>query len=1055
MKRLGLASILCCWVALAMAQFSPQDMPPLVVSDTVYSSASRSFHSQYVQSPKPGGATWVKNTANVTFKAGKGVNLKPGFHASDLGSGGFFHAELQPLPFEVVWFEPDSHVGQVGKYDKLELGIKLPDSIRQNIIDFVNHPKDTLYPNKINPFDSAQINIVCTFHSPDDRDIVRYGFYYEEYYREISSIDDTISIRERLNKLAPSDPFNIDGIADGSIKGFHSKWLEIPDDYDFRIRFAPDYLGLWLLDIDIYLDGTNYIGNFRGNFEVIPSNNKGFVKLDNNNKNFKFTESGAGSLFLVGSNICHISEMTMPKDYEFFREMIDTIAANNGNFFEVWMTPCAYGIEREDLGNYASKFVPNGFESGYDTTGYKASRQSWAWELDEIIEYATQKDMYLQICMDQPGGDPKDHSWWWMNWDTDSNSTEKGGNPYNANNAANWDEYGNPRIPYLTEYWQFFGINVAKEYYKRKLRYFSSRWGYSTHITSYELHNEINGYGDYNSRLVLVDETFEPWRDVHLKPWLNDVSGYLKYGMKDPHLVTVSIIDDLTQNDAWEPFTVENIDFIDYTKYNYHGGRSTNLEYAGVFKNRMDFFDKPLYIGEYGTLGNFYLPCDRLGFHNDIWSSAFMGTLGVAQIWDWRNHFNLGHFKAFKGVGAFMEGVDFEWNNFTPDTATDELITTSPQTSQQVEIFYLKNQYEGADAQVMGWVHNRSAYWANIRSFADTILIDNDCYFQNDTCDCLDNNPDSVDCPNTSNIILDPCRCANETEEQRSYCPCDDLDCETRENYIYDIENPSVWPIVGLDNEVDYRVEWYSTADGSLVLEDTSEVVLATPAFIVPPMPEEGPYDYAFKIFALGGNFRSTSQMQETADTIELCIDEAHYVRRYLVEDSTRFHIKSVNYRINNAFLWQNCLPDQWFVKAGWYDIVYESKVKQDKVEKHQYVLLVNCEEEESWVSNVINKFDTNVGNDKETLAVNENVYGAIKVVPNPSSGIVSIMVETDGFWKGGIGNIKDAAGRVVMRDIRMDSKVLNIDISYFENGIYYMEMNTENQRFVSKLIKL
>ena len=130
-----------------------------------------------------------------------------------------------------------------------------------------------------------------------------------------------------------------------------------------------------------------------------------------------------------------------------------------------------------------------------------------------------------------------------------------------------------------------------------KLRYFSSRWGYSPHITSYEIHNEIDnlGYGvcyhDENERTII-------------RNWIDAVTRYLKDYLKDPHLLTCSAIEkDLYIED--QIFNVDKIDFIDYSTYNDHKFRDNQVNYQDpLVKSRIQDFDKPLLLGEYGIIGN-------------------------------------------------------------------------------------------------------------------------------------------------------------------------------------------------------------------------------------------------------------------------------------------------------------------------------------------------------------------------------------------------------------------------------------------------------------------
>ena len=83
--------------------------------------------------------------------------------------------------FDATWIYPGT-IKEVGKYEKIELSIKLKESIRVEIAKFLKKNSEGL-----NPFNPEDISLEAKFISPSKKGKVVYGFYYEDYNRSSDS----------------------------------------------------------------------------------------------------------------------------------------------------------------------------------------------------------------------------------------------------------------------------------------------------------------------------------------------------------------------------------------------------------------------------------------------------------------------------------------------------------------------------------------------------------------------------------------------------------------------------------------------------------------------------------------------------------------------------------------------------------------------------------------------------------------------------------------------------------------------------------------------------
>ena len=223
-----------------------------------------------------------------------------------------------------------------------------------------------------------------------------------------------------------------------------------------------------------------------------------------------------------------------PAAYVKLERILETLQEKGGNAFRTLIDPTQYDLEFEKLNNY------------YD-------RQYQAWEIDKMLEKC--KDLNLRIefnmmihyavCSHPDGYDKFD-------WDYSQNcygcGDEAGNN--GTNGYCYWRELGlDTPIDFITD-------SLAIANYKKKIRYFIARYGYSKNIFLFELLSEANNIGkvwlaengtDLNNDGDTNDykvETANPYNEnaevvrPAVAAWHHEIARYIKEDLKHTkHLI--------------------------------------------------------------------------------------------------------------------------------------------------------------------------------------------------------------------------------------------------------------------------------------------------------------------------------------------------------------------------------------------------------------------------------------------------------------------------------------------------------------------------------------
>ncbi|MCX7917092.1 MAG: DUF5060 domain-containing protein [bacterium] len=423
-----------------------------------------------------------------------------------------------------------------------------------------------------NPF-NPDLKLKGIFISPSGNLFETSAFFYHDYLR---------TLYEEGEKLIPYGK---------------SEW---------KIRFTPQEVGLYEYKIKLH-GKEKEMEIYKGNFEVVESDRNGFVNWDKNDK-YYLSFSNGKFFYPIGHTLRSPDDERSAYPYEFtYKKGLGTFAydkyfkkmAENGeNYARVWMGAWWVGIEW----NY--NYAPH-----YKNLGKYSLENSW--KLDYICDIAEKYGIFMVLTLINHGqfSIHPDAEWW--------------DNPYNEINGG-----------FLKSPDEFFDNEKAIEYFKQRLNYIVSRWGYSPNIVFWEFWNEVDLTGFYSSDKVRY------WHKI-MYPYLKSIDPYKRaitthYCRRpdDPMVWVIPELESLVGN-AYDSLIVNSV-----------------MDYYMKRKG----YGKPMMINEFGVGKDRVYLEDNL--HGGIWSSSMMPMFGVALFWWWPfiEHFNL--YFHYKALSKFWENED-------------------------------------------------------------------------------------------------------------------------------------------------------------------------------------------------------------------------------------------------------------------------------------------------------------------------------------------------------------------------------------------------------------
>lgn len=639
--------------------------------------------------------------ADIHLRAGKSITIEPGFRAGQFanipnqGTGSFL-ADIDPepvSPFDVaVMNYPNTE--NILKNARFELGVELPATIQNAINNFLLDQAGA----KINPYLSWEIEVTADFYrvaNPSDIHTI-HGFHYVPYESEELPL--------------PPVGTPTGGPTGAGFLDLLGGWTEQPNDYPFRIRFAPPATGDWVGQIHIKTPGQ-IISSTPFPFRVIPSTIQPPVTVGANKR---YLERGGQSFMPLGNNLkwprttCPIDQelaavmgynggsapswnnieqykaYTPPvRTYRKFREQIDALADGGANTFRMLMAPQSNEIEFEELGNY-----------------YR--RQHIAYEMDQIVYKAEERDMLIdwnmQVHFPYTTGIFWIHYW---DWAKDPNDPNEFGNCYQS-------------LPNVDKPIDFFEQAEARKYYKERLRYILARWGYSNNILAFELFSEIDqigaeyAYNPVSQELEIVYCEYsasgenngasgcspnDPKYQINqqtIQDWQTDMINYMHNILgHDKHLYQVSYAG--KPGDFDHSYVIPDVDFIDRNVYDatiYHNENNTvsfdfprlQVKSMSINSGQTNYFDfygrKPAWYSETGPSSVESKGCDKqIEMVRNQWKMLFSGVSGAL---DWESDIHqFNNYGVFGKMNTFLTGVNLDQDKWHPGNTSLVLNTST------------------------------------------------------------------------------------------------------------------------------------------------------------------------------------------------------------------------------------------------------------------------------------------------------------------------------------------------------------------------------------------
>ncbi len=507
----------------------------------------------------------------------------------------------QSEKFDIALFAPmlmSSEI-KVPQYEKLEIGVDLPNGINQSIKRFIHHVHQGI---KINPFDSAQIDVYAIFTHPETGTSHRVnGFYYEEFRR--------VTNHPKKEKWS---------------------WQDDTTSYIFRVRFAEGKLGKWQVQTYIKMGEEEAMKGSSFGFTMVASDNKGFVvKGNRGDESDKFLRFTTGETYIpIGETVAYDDWAELkPSSYDYFEKTIDELADNGANMARLWMNVGAFLIERERLGVYGREYSP------YHKK--EINRQHYAWEFDRVMEHCRKRNVYVMMA--------------WIG--AESDKEEDWGIPPHG-----WEYNPYRKELNLDTHYDFFKSDSARFYVKRRYRYIMARWGYDCYLPFYELIGEPSKIGeDYKGGVAVIEDWLSEMSDyVHEQDyhyhltitdfanssassnwrknyWMNtslDIAGVNDYGT----LSNTNFENRWKKANSWRSGKIQHMPYI-------------NVEFGAGINTGID-------------------DATDIELHNALWSSLFSGAAGPAVPYWWEPIHEAGFQTAYKPVGKYCENLNLHHSRF-------------------------------------------------------------------------------------------------------------------------------------------------------------------------------------------------------------------------------------------------------------------------------------------------------------------------------------------------------------------------------------------------------
>lgn len=396
----------------------------------------------------------------------------------------------------------------------------------------------------------------------------------------------------------------------------------------FLVRFSPRETGRYKYRVTV-TDRQGSVTSDVGTFESTPSTSKGFVRVSRKNPHYFAFDDGT-SFWPVGMNVCWDKNVFIYEKY--FRSM----AENGATFARIWLSPFViFTLERSASGKD-------------DPAGIGMYDQRNAARIDHILALAERYGIRLQLCIESFNSlkSSKGNEFWQKF-------------PYNT---ANGGMCSRPE--------EFFTSEAAKTAFKKRLRYLVARYGYSTHVFSWEFFNEVCYVDNYEKNKTAI------------AAWHAEMARYLAGIDVNRHLMTTSQggykIEGSPETDG-----IAELDYIQRHRYI---PASADWFIQRFSSHLAGQYGKPAFFGEFGADNEGHLEkndIEGVQLHNGLWGSLFANNAASAMFWWWDKAVEpLSLYRLFKPIASFSSAIDLANRSFVPVTLSFESASDTEKREQ-------------------------------------------------------------------------------------------------------------------------------------------------------------------------------------------------------------------------------------------------------------------------------------------------------------------------------------------------------------------------------------
>lgn len=303
----------------------------------------------------------------------------------------------------------------------------------------------------------------------------------------------------------------------------------------WMMRLAPTMKGTWNYKFRVKMDGkviTTDSASFQCT-DALPDNH-GFVQVNPvDRRYFRFIDGKP--YYPIGSSISGMTGDVVEEPSQAFEKM----SAYGGNFSRVFLN--FLNLERNCSGTTYMTL------NNYQNSCINQTGLARAAIIDKLLEEARSHGIYLEWLLDD---------WTYIK---DANQ-----NPY--------IRYSTREAP-CADYNEFFSSATGREIYKRKIRYWMARWGYSVNLLGLEFVNELDVGGSDKAA------------------WHNVMGDYVHSFTAQPHLVSSSNGSEWLSAGRgidWASPSIDFVSFHDFAKYTnqwpyFHTDNKLILDEMGIY----------------------------------------------------------------------------------------------------------------------------------------------------------------------------------------------------------------------------------------------------------------------------------------------------------------------------------------------------------------------------------------------------------------------------------------------------------------------------------------